>query len=837
MILLGRTHLALVAAVALAILSAAPSSSIKLHELHKSNVFSPTGRRSLNFGAVHARQRSYMHAETLHSDHAGAALQQSHHHVSAIPTHLKDPTHIALYLAELESAHREMLQQGPDGSRKLRVLPESYTDDISGISRIFVKQSINGIDVDDASLQLLVGTDGQVISYSSTLYNGPNPVFAAVGSASRDDGGALYKRDQLVLGAGDEGAYQQHTLTGSKQAARDPRYAALYFMAHATPNTMLAMTLQSATASPAALEVAASPIQLSPIQERDGEPFDTAEQAGSLQSVPGTTGAVAARRVWSQDGEGGLRLAWRLNVPMDWPDHSNFYQATVDIETGDILNVHDWNKDYSGGEHDLAANWAEVHGRPAKHQAVADAATQPAEVEKISRPSDIGTLQYRVLAWPANDPTEANRTTVAGWADSIASPFGWHSVGNKTYDYTRGNNVWASAFGTTMSPPSNRSLSAYGKLVNGDLSFIFPFDWRKADKAHEDLAPEAYANASVTNLFYHVSAYHDLFHRYGFTAQSGNFEEYQEPGKGKGGDAILAFAQSAAGINNADFTTPPDGQPGRMRMYKWKTVANATQRDGDFEAGVVLHEATHGLSIRLTGPPSDSSCLGWGEASGMGEGLGDIIATIVRRRSPTRDIYPMGSWVSHNKNGIRRYPYSTNLTLSPETYSSLNGMWEPHSIGEVWAAVLYQVEEGLRGAHGWHPNLFPPVPDSPKEKWDEFYLTEKEIISNMPSSAKGKRASRQPVPRHGNTLFIQVLLDALKTQPCRPSFLTARDAFLSAEKALTGGRDTCLIWERFAQRGLGTKAKNIGSTPWGGGIRTNSFEVPDLCNSTLNALA
>ncbi len=66
--------------------------------------------------------------------------------------------------------------------------------------------------------------------------------------------------------------------------------------------------------------------------------------------------------------------------------------------------------------------------------------------------------------------------------------------------------------------------------------------------------------------------------------------------------------------------SPPDGQNGRCRMFLWNT-ANP-YRDGDFEAGIVIHELSHGLSSRLTGGPANSGCLGWGESGGMGEGWG-----------------------------------------------------------------------------------------------------------------------------------------------------------------------------------------------------------------------
>jgi hypothetical protein len=55
-------------------------------------------------------------------------------------------------------------------------------------------------------------------------------------------------------------------------------------------------------------------------------------------------------------------------------------------------------------------------------------------------------------------------------------------------------------------------------------------------------------------------------------------------------------------------------------MYLWNTAV--PYRDGDMEAGIVIHELSHGLSTRLTGGPANSGCLGWGEAGGMGEGWG-----------------------------------------------------------------------------------------------------------------------------------------------------------------------------------------------------------------------
>jgi len=67
------------------------------------------------------------------------------------------------------------------------------------------------------------------------------------------------------------------------------------------------------------------------------------------------------------------------------------------------------------------------------------------------------------------------------------------------------------------------------------------------------------------------------------------------------------MTQDGSRLNNAAFSTPPDGQPGRMMMYIWDY--STPKRDSSFDTGVVIHEYTHGLSNRLTGGPANSGCL------------------------------------------------------------------------------------------------------------------------------------------------------------------------------------------------------------------------------------
>jgi len=183
----------------------------------------------------------------------------------------------------------------------------------------------------------------------------------------------------------------------------------------------------------------------------------------------------------------------------------------------------------------------------------------------------------------------------------------------------------------------------------------------------------------------------------------------------------------------------------------------------------------------------------------------------------------MGAWAANRDKGIRNYIYSTDKTVNPSVYKTLDGpgYWGVHAIGEVWAEILFVVLQGIVKEHGYGESLFPPQPNAQGSFTypNDFYL---------PPLA-GKKA---PIPKHGNTLMVQLVLDAMKLQPCRPSFFAARDAIIQADENLTGGANFCVLWAGFADRGLGPFAKIKGGTPWGGGIRTNDYSVPVKCGGT-----
>ncbi|KAI9293969.1 hypothetical protein K502DRAFT_325050 [Neoconidiobolus thromboides FSU 785] len=396
---------------------------------------------------------------------------------------------------------------------------------------------------------------------------------------------------------------------------------------------------------------------------------------------------------------------------------------------------------------------------------------------------------YNVYPLGTIDPNQGSRQLLINPYNKIASPLGWHNEGNnKTYTTTKGNNVYA----------INGNLKDIQDITvvegGNELNFNYSLSLLKE--------PETYINASITNLFYICNILHDLYYLYGFNEINGNFQNNNFDLGGKQNDGLLAYAQSNNDKDNADFTTPPDGKAPRMRMYLWdETIPN---RDGDLEQDIIIHEYTHGLSIRLTGGPSNSNCLGWGEAGGMGEGWGDIIAIMLsmNQNSDKKDTYFMGYYANGNKS-IRKYPYSTNITINPSTYEIMDksNYWSVHAKGEVWAMMVLEVYWNLIEYYKFNIDWF-------------------DIKNSL---------------NYGNTLMLKIIIDALKLQPCRPTFVEARDAILLAASNLkyNDKKLQCLIWKGFAKRGLGVDARLIGAAPWGGGQRKQDFNIPSYCNSIL----
>lgn len=360
-----------------------------------------------------------------------------------------------------------------------------------------------------------------------------------------------------------------------------------------------------------------------------------------------------------------------------------------------------------------------------------------------------------------------SQETLTDPQDLIASPLGWHATSTKNFTDTQGNNVIAYKSSQTSTTAQS----------SPNLVFNYPYDVSLAPTGGKNI------DAARTNAFYIINTVHDIAYRYGFTETAFNFQQDNFGKGGAGNDRVLMSVQDASGTNNANFATPPDGQSGQCRMYIWTTTT--PNRDGSLENDIIVHEMTHGITNRMTGGGT-GRCLQTTEAGGMGEGWSDAFAEWTEQKSATLTDYVMGAYV-YKPAGIRNYPYSTNPSVNPLRYSSIASLNEVHNIGEVWANMLHNVYAPLVEAYG-------------------FSTT----------------AATNPDGPEGNIVFLHLFIDSLALQPCNPTFVSARDAWIQADKNRYNGANKCLLWKAFASRGLGVNAKNY----------VDDSSVPNECNAS-----
>lgn len=205
----------------------------------------------------------------------------------------------------------------------------------------------------------------------------------------------------------------------------------------------------------------------------------------------------------------------------------------------------------------------------------------------------------------------------------------------------------------------------------------------------------------------------------------------------------------------------------------------------------------------------NSNCLQTIEASGLGEGWSDFfsIATNITPNTTRNDPRPIGAWVQGNPNGVRTVPYTSDYTINPLTYSSVNNVAEIHRIGTVWCTILHELLWNLLRQYGVNRSRKP----------------------NYATSATGIM-----VPTDGRYLAMKLVMDGMALQSCNPTFVDARNGILDADRVLTGGANLCLLWQAFARRGLGVGVQ-AGEGAGGIGVngqlvgRVNNFSVPEGC--------
>jgi hypothetical protein len=235
-----------------------------------------------------------------------------------------------------------------------------------------------------------------------------------------------------------------------------------------------------------------------------------------------------------------------------------------------------------------------------------------------------------------------------------------------------------------------------------------------------------------------------------------------------------------------------------ISMYD-STIFSAANRtyDSDFDNGVIAHEYGHGISIRLTGGAANSSCLsnqeqageGWSDFFGLALTSKPYETTLIGRGIGTHLIGQDTSGI-----GIRPYKYSRNMTVNPVNYNNIKTLSIPHGVGFVWCSALYDIYLDMIDKYGFDENVY---------------------------TGKG-----------GNNKAMELVVMGLKLQPCNPGFMDSRDAVILADSLLNGGANKLLLWKAFARRGMGADAKQGLSSSRSDG--TAGFKMPSELSVSNN---
>ena len=222
-----------------------------------------------------------------------------------------------------------------------------------------------------------------------------------------------------------------------------------------------------------------------------------------------------------------------------------------------------------------------------------------------------------------------------------------------------------------------------------------------------------------------------------------------------------------------------------------------TATDSDFDNMIIAHEYGHGISTRLVGGADNVDCLY--NAEQMGEGWSDWFGLMLTMYPTDQagDPRGVGTYVTNeptNGTGIRPAPYSTDAAINNYKYANTNNasLSEPHGIGFVWASMLWDLNWALIDEYGFDSDV---------------------------KTGTG-----------GNNIAMALVTEGLKLTPCGPGFVDGRDAILLADELLYAGANKCLIWEVFANRGLGYSASQGDSDNRSDQVQ--AFDVDPSCSPT-----
>ena len=252
-------------------------------------------------------------------------------------------------------------------------------------------------------------------------------------------------------------------------------------------------------------------------------------------------------------------LTWQVEIqPKGSPD---YWLVNVDALNGNVINkinlniVCDWTHPNNAGKIGTQFNTTDYTSLNNAEDALA-----------------VNGAKYKVVPFPKESPDvgapvlKQDPWTLAGTGNN-ATTLKWNSDGTVDFDSTRGNNVLAQE---DVNGNNGLGNGANSTTALPNLTFNFTPNFGSAPTT------TANQNFAVTNLFYWNNIMHDISYQYGFDEVSGNFQANNLGRGGAGNDYVFADAQDGSSSNNANFSTPADGNSPRMQMFLFDAVPKFT---------------------------------------------------------------------------------------------------------------------------------------------------------------------------------------------------------------------------------------------------------------------
>jgi hypothetical protein len=431
---------------------------------------------------------------------------------------------------------------------------------------------------------------------------------------------------------------------------------------------------------------------------------------------------AVALSIFPMDAESAV-LAFRILLEVDG---SNWYEILLDAETGRLLLLHNLYRQ-------------KAFGRVWRKSPLDGSQT---------------VVEFSTSGGTNNsDLADGRSISLSAWLPSSGT-------------VTTGNNVdaYLDTNGDNKPDTTTGSGIANGRASASDQQFGYPTGDRTTLQD-----PQNFKAAAVTSLFYFVNLAHDYYYSLGFDEASGNFQTNNFGLGGKDSDPVLAQAQDGSETDNASFATTPDGLSPRMHAglitYGTTETYATSWNDSDYDGMVILHEYGHGVTNRIVGGGTATSCLSGIQSGALGEGWSDYFA-ISHFNDPV-----MAPYIAVDPySGIRRASYNHY----PYTYEDLgNHDYEVHNDGEIWAGTLWDIRNSLG----------PAVTD-------------------------------------------RLVVNGLRFTACGPTMNDARDAIIVADQYTNGGANRQALWTVFARHGLGYAAAGYDGNWRQGTVFAAAYDLP-----------